>query len=416
LTFPSICHYSKENIYRFTLKVDMVMTIETKLPNKWANPEVLKWARLRMGLKPQDVEELEKIRAEDIIQWEERQSAPTLSDLESLAEVYMCPVGYFFLEAPPAEDNALDLRGLNSRKTASLSYETHSQLEEFLRLTDYIAQLTRKTGKIRTIDIGTFNLSDPIELVAERERNSFGFTSEVRDRWNSASDAFAFWRQALENKGVYVITLKLDVSEVRGASRWDESHPPTILVNRQDNEAATGRCFTLLHEWAHLLMKHPGLVCDFQGQKNNINIESYANKFAAELLAPKNEFSGFLKQENLFEFRERWGDSTIDKIRHKFKVSKDVVAILLEEIDLAPQGFYWNKRAGWDTLTPFFRSKPGVSHGQTKAMRKLGEIGSPFASLISESYGRGMISKLELADLLNMKVEQAEQFAKCPLK
>jgi hypothetical protein len=95
-----------------------------------------------------------------------------------------------------------------------------------------------------------------------------------------------------------------------------------------------------------------------------------------------------------------------------------VVAILLEEIDLAPQGFYWNKRAGWDKLKPLFRPRPEDRHkpGQTKAMRKLGEIGSPFASLISESYGLGMISKLELADILNMKVEQAEKFVKCPQK
>jgi Zn-dependent peptidase ImmA (M78 family) len=394
----------------------MVTITETKLPEKWANPEMLRWARVKMGLKPQDVEDLAVTKAQDIIQWEERKSAPALADLEGLAEVYMCPVGYFFLDSPPAEEKTLDFRGLHPDKTATLSYETHSQLEEFLRLTDYITRLTEKTGRIHPLDIETATLSEPIESMAERERRNFGFTPQIRDDWNSATEAFEFWKQAIEKKGVYIITLKLDAGEVRGASSWDPNYSPVILVNRQDIEAATGRCFTLLHEWAHLLVKQPGLVCDFRGQMNKAVIESYANKFAAEVLAPKNEFIGFLKRENLFEFRERWNDSTIDKIRYQFKVSKDVVAILLEEIDLAPQGFYWNKRAGWDTLKPFFRSKPGVSHGQTKAMRKLGEIGLPFARLISESYGRGIISKLELADILNMKVEQAEKFAQCPRK
>jgi Zn-dependent peptidase ImmA (M78 family) len=394
----------------------MVISSEINIPEKWANPEVLKWARLRMGLKPQDMEELEKIRAEDIIQWETGKSAPTLSDLESLAESYRCPLGYFFLEAPPVEEKSLDLRGLNSRKITSLSYATHSQLEEFMKLTDYIAELNEKTGKTQQPDIGEARLTESIDSVAERERASLGFTRDIRNLWNSEGDAFEFWKRAIENKGVYVIELKLDPGEVRGASRWDANHFPSILVNRQDNETATGRCFTLLHEWAHLLLKHPGLVCDFRGQEDNAWIEVFANKFAAAVLVPKDELIPALKESDLFKFRQRWSDATIDSIRHKFKVSKDVIAILLEELDLAPKGFYWSKHASWEKMRPFFKRKPGVHRGQTKAARKIREIGQPFANLVSEAFGRGVMSKLELADLLNMKVEQAEEFALRPPK
>jgi Zn-dependent peptidase ImmA (M78 family) len=394
----------------------MVISSKINIPEKWANPEVLKWARLRMGLKPQDMEELEKIRAEDIIRWETGQSAPTLADLESLAESYKCPVGYFFLDTPPVEEKSLDLRGLNSRKMTSLSYATHSQLEEFLKLTDYIAELNEKTGKTQKPDIGEARLTDSIDSVAERERVSLGFTRDIRNLWNSEVDAFEFWKRAIENKGVYIIELKLDPGEVRGASRWDASHSPSILVNRQDNETATGRCFTLLHEWAHLLLKHPGLVCDFRGQEYNAGIEIFANKFAAAVLAPKNDLILELKEADIFEFRERWSDYAIDSIRRNFKVSKDVIAILLEELELAPKGFYWSKNASWETMRPFFRGKSGVHPGQTKTMRKIREIGRPFANLVSEAYGRGVMSKLELADLLNMKVEQAEEFALRPPK
>ena len=394
----------------------MVISSKTNIPEKWANPEVLKWARLRMGLKPQDLEELEKIRAEDIIQWETGQAAPTLSDLESLAESYKCPVGYFFLDAPPVEEKSLDLRGLNSKKITSLSYATHSQLEEFLKLTDYIAELNEKIGKTQKPDIGEAILTESIDSVAERERVSLGFARDIRNLWISEGDAFEFWKRAVENKGVYVIELKLDPGEVRGASRWDANHPPSILVNRQDNETATGRCFTLLHEWAHLLLKHPGLVCDFRGQEHNAKIEVFANEFAATVLVPKDEFIPALKESDIFEFRQRWSDSTIDSIRRKFKVSKDVIAIILEELGLAPKGFYWSKHASWEKMRPFFRGRSGVHRGQTKAVRKLREIGLPFANLVSEAYGRGMMSKLELADLLNMKVEQAEEFALRPPK
>jgi Zn-dependent peptidase ImmA (M78 family) len=394
----------------------MVMRSETQLPEKWTNPEVLKWARLRMGLKPGDLEELEKIRAEDIIQWESGKSAPSLSDLESLAESYKCPVGFFFLEKLPMEEKSLDLRGLNSQKAGSLSYATHSQLEEFFKLTDYIAALNEKTGRTNKVELGEAHLSESISTVAERERINLGFSTDIRHAWNTENEAYEFWKRAIEYKGVYVIELKLEPDEVRGASRWDVIHTPAILVNRQDNEAATGRCFTLLHEYAHLLLKKPGLVCDFRGQEHSARIEAFANKFAAELLVPANELIEVLKDSDLFEFRQKWGDGLIDSIRRKFKVSKDVIAILLEELDLAPKGFYWSKHALWEKIQPFFRGKPGVHRGQTKAARKLREIGLPFANLVSEAYGLGVMSKLELADLLNMKIEQAEEFALRPPK
>ena len=38
------------------------------------------------------------------------------------------------------------------------------------------------------------------------------------------------------------------------------------------------------------------------------------------------------------------------------------------------------------------------------------EIGRPTANLMSAAYEKGAISKLDLAEVLNMKVEQAERF------
>lgn len=388
----------------------MVTEAHVQLPERWANPEILKWARLRMGLQPKDVESLANIPAEHIVRWEELREAPTLADLEDLAEIYDCPVGYFFLDSPPDAEPALDFRCLASEKTDVLSYETHLRLREFLRLTDYMAFLVETIGLPREVRIGVADLKEPVESVAQRELDRFGFAPEIREQWTSADEAFDFWRTAIETQGVFVMALKLDSREVRGASRWDPHHPPAILVNRMDMEAATGRSFTLLHEWAHLLVKRPGLVCDFRGQANNVQLERFANMFAAEVLVPRKDFEHFLRREELFERRQRWGDSLLDKIRYNFKVSRDVVAILLEELGLAPSGFYRSKRATWDQRKPFFRGRKGAKRGQTKATRRLVEIGLPLAKLVSTAYDRGAVSKLDLADLLNMRVEQAERF------
>jgi len=388
----------------------MVTEARVQMPQRWANPEILKWARRRMGLQPKDVETLAEIPAERVINWETRNEVPTLADLENLAGIYDCPVGYFFLDTPPDTAAVLDFRGLTAEKPEALSYETHLSLSEFLRLTDYIASLVERTGMSREVRIGVADLKEPVQSVAQRERERLGFTPELRKQWATPNQAFDFWRSAIEAQGAFVLALKLVPREVRGASRWDQSHPPAILVNRTDMEAATGRTFTLLHEWAHLLVKRPGLVCDFRGQTDGAQLEHFSNRFAAEVLVPKEEFEHFLKDEELFEKRSRWGDPLLDRIRYNFKVSRDVVAILLEESGLAAAGFYRNKRGTWDERKPFFRGGRGAERGKTKAMRRLVEIGLPLSKLVSVAYDRGTVSKLDLADILNMKVEQVEGF------
>jgi Zn-dependent peptidase ImmA (M78 family)/transcriptional regulator with XRE-family HTH domain len=363
-----------------------------------------------MGLSPEQVESLAGIAAERITDWEHATEAPALSDLQNLAGIYDCPAGYFFLDSPPEEKQTLDFRGLTAEKIGALSYETHVHLSEFIRLTDYLASLVENLDLRHEVDINTVDMNEPVESVAGRERERFGFTPETRERWATVNEAFDFWREAIESRGVFVIALKLKASEVRGASRWDSPTTPALLVNRMDMEAATGRTFTLLHEWAHLLIRYPGLVCDFRGQAKGANVERFANQFAAEILVPKKEFELCLKNRNLYEKRSRWGDPLLDEIRRDFKVSRDVIAISLEEMGLAPKGFYRDKRASWDLRKPFFRGFTGAKRGGTKAARRLSEIGRPVANLMSVAYERGVISKLDLAEMLNMKVEQAERF------
>jgi len=391
----------------------MAIDTHVQLPEKWANPEILTWARTRIGLSPNEAESLTGIAAERIMEWELAREAPALSDLQDLAEVYDCPVGYFFLDSPPEEKQPLDFRGLTAEKTEALSYETHLHLRQFLSLIDYLACLVESLQLPREIHIDTVDIDEPVQSVAERERKRFAFTSETRREWGSPNDAFDFWRGAIDSSGVFVITLRLKAGEVRGASRWESPHAPAILVNHSDMEAATGRTFTLLHEWAHLLVKRSGLVCDFRGQAKGASIERFANRFAAEVLLRRKELEIYLKRENLLARRPHWGDSLLDEIRRNFMVSRDVIAILLEEMQLAPSGFYRGKRAAWDQRKPFFRAAKGVGRSRsTKAERRLLEIGRPSANLISLGYERGAVSKLDLAEILDMKVEQAERFVK----
>lgn len=389
----------------------MVSAEQARLPDEWANPRLLSWARTRIGLTPEYVATLRGIAPETILAWERGEGGPTLRQLEILAELYACPVGCFFLDSPPTEKLPLDFRGLAEEKRAVLSYETHLRLREFDRLTDYAGSLLDELKLGREVRVRSASPDDPVDSVARIEREELGITQEMRQQWLTADQAFQSWKGGVEASGVFVLELKLNPQEVRGASKWVASQVPAILVNHADMEATTGRIFTLLHEWAHLLLRRPGVVCDFRGE-DDARIERFANRFAAEAMIPRAELEDYLRHKGLFEAREAWGDAVLGQIRETFKVSKDVIAVLLEEMKLAPPGFYRSKRAAWDRLRPFFRSRviAGGRTGWTKARRRRRELGNPLTRLLATGYERQALSNLDLADLLNMRVEQAERF------
>lgn len=385
------------------------------LPEKWANPALLRWARLQVGLEPEHVESHTEgaIQAREIIDWEAGDDSPSLSDLEILADTYACPVGYFFLEIPPHIKPPLEYRGLAPEKTRTLSYETRLRVREFARLTEQASMLTEILDIPDRARIEPASLEEPVREVAMRERERFGFTEDVRRRWMSNNDAFDFWRSAIESRGVFVVALKLNTQEVRGASRWEPTEPPAILVNREDIETATGRTFTLLHEWAHLLVKHPGIVCDFRGARDAAKLETFANRFAAEMMVSKDDLGSYLKKEGLFERKDNWSDSLLEKIKSPFKASRDVIAILLEEMNLAPAGFYHRKRAMWDSRKPSSGGLPPSGSprpGRSLAQRKVDEMGPALSKLLVQGYARGELTKLDLAELLDVRVEQAQRF------
>jgi Zn-dependent peptidase ImmA (M78 family) len=364
-----------------------------------------------MNLTPPQVEELTGISAELISKWEQSKETPSLEQLEILAKHYRCPVGYFFITQPPTQfPETINFRGLTRERFENLSYKSRLKIDEFITLADTLTDIVRESNISISPEIPIRNLDDDIGDIVKKEREAFGFSDKVREKWLTPIEAFYFWKNAIEKRGVYVISLSLVVNEVRGASRWEKESPPVILVNKSDSESATGRTFTLLHEWAHLMLRQPGVICDFIGDKELVNVEWFANKFAAEMMVLNSELRDYLKTKGLFEYKARWGDNDINVIKNHFKVSKDVIAIALENLHLAPSGFYKIKREQWDKRKAFFRNIGRPGHNKTKVARRFEELGKPFSSLLANAYINGNVSINRLSKTLDIKVERLNDF------
>ncbi|MBI4200357.1 MAG: ImmA/IrrE family metallo-endopeptidase [Chloroflexi bacterium] len=396
--------------------------MQTPVIGRWVNPQMVVWARKQVGLNPQQASEhvAQKVKkakgvartafsAEDLLAWETGAKDPHIEHLELLAEIYECPAGYFFLDTPPQQTTPrLDFRGLAPNKAERLTYETYQSLRRFQRLAEYAERLARELELAFPVQIAPASVATDVQAVVRRSLESLEVTQQLRASWTTDAKAFESWRLAIERQGILVFSLKLDPRDVRGASVAPGTGPPAILVNHADVEAATGRTFTLVHEYAHLVVKHSGLVCDFRGQRESSDIETFCNRFAAEAIVPRGRFRSLLRDKNLDRYRESWSDALLDKLREPFRASRDVVTILLQDLELAPPEFYRRRREVWEKRRPFGRG--GRGGGQSLASRRLRELGSAFSKLLVKAERSGIISRLDVADLLDTNIQQADTF------
>src|SRR5437870_4012243 len=163
-------------------------------PIRWVNPNVLLWARNRLNLTREQVAEESKklvrrfyapIAARQLTAWEQRESEPDLKELETLAEIYVCPVGYFFLEVTPHERLPLSFRGL-AKDRQSLSPITHTALERFSDLAHWTVELLSRTEQSWPVRIRPGELpSEPAaaQTLAIEYRERFGWTAQQRQKF-----------------------------------------------------------------------------------------------------------------------------------------------------------------------------------------------------------------------------------------
>jgi Zn-dependent peptidase ImmA (M78 family) len=375
----------------------------TAITFEWANPTAMSEARTRLHLSHADVSAQSKnldvdyvrVSAEDLAAWEAGEAEPNFDELRTLAEIYVCPVGWFFLPHIPKEDVKLDFRTLDP--SSKLSPETRQTLARFIEALESAERIAVEAGRSLIPKLETIDLAN-IDAVVADQRRILGFTDKQRQSWANPEQAFDWWRRRIERLGVFCFVMPLESGDIRGASLRGPGGGAFILVNTQDAEASTGRLFTLLHEYGHLIASQNS-VCSFRG-----DAERQANRFAARMLLGHDELKEQLVKLGLLKFRKVWSDPVQDEIRKPFFVSRDVISIALQELDLAPPDFYSSRRALWSSRA---RPKGGGRARPKKAYeQRLTKFGYSFASLVSSPEVYEKVSPLELAYLLDVKVEK----------
>lgn len=284
-------------------------------------PEILRWAVERSGKQPEALER----RFPKLNAWLERQSTPTLRQLENFAAATYTPFGYFFLDAPPRE--LLPIPDFRTRRAETLRRPSGDLLD-----TIYLCQqrqawfrdFGREEGIERVALVGSLTKAVPIPTAANVIREAVTFDVEQRSQDRTWTEALRRMILAVEDAGILIMVSgivgsnthrKLDPEEFRGFALADPV-APLVFVNGADSKSA--QMFTIAHELAHLALGESALSDAEASMFPDQETERWCNQVAAEMLVPL-----AMIQEDLRPGEP--SDAAAARLARRFKVSTLVI-------------------------------------------------------------------------------------------
>ena len=302
------------------------------------NGTMIRWARERARLSPEELAEKCKTNLETVHKWESGERAITVTNAKHLAKLALIPYGLLFADNPPEEKIPIaDYRTQGSAGIRKPSPELLETIDDARLKQGWYREYLISEEFSPHDYIGKFDTDADPECVAQEIKHVLGVDDTEYYGCKDWEQAFSYLINHAEDAGITVIvnsTLKnnthrpLDVEEFRGFVLSD-SYAPLVFINGKDAKAA--RMFTLIHEIAHLFIGESGVCDDTIAGNGSIPQERWCNQVAAEFLTPKDRFLQLWKEGES-------ADSNLDSIRLRLKVSRLVAIFCAYQLNLISYG------------------------------------------------------------------------------
>lgn len=378
-------------------------------------PDVLRWARESIDLTQVAASRKLKLPDDRVAAWESGERRPTIAELRKAAKLYRRALGVFFLPSAPADfDTLRDLRRLDGAGSGEWSpalhadyRRAHSQREHMIELSEIDDVELADSWRIEQLP----NDDEGIAAVARRRLTDLA-PLPFPSRSATVYDHLNYWVAALELSGVLVVATsggKVDLKEMRGLSLFFEN-VPVIMMNGAD--APRGRLFTVLHEYAHLLLHTEGLcdlITDTAATTPNRTLEARCNAIAAAILMPAGEV--FAQPEVIAKshFPESWDYDSLAAAAVPFGVSAEAFLRRLVTLGRVPRSFYRARRAEFEQRydEEVDNKAPGGNWYRTTVR----DLGKGYVRLVTDAHRRRVIDSFTAANYLNAKVGQIDRLA-----
>ena len=190
-----------------------------------------------------------------------------------------------------------------------------------------------------------------------------------------------------------------------------------IVINALD--WPRGQVFTLLHEFAHLMLREAGL-CDLLESETTATrrVEKWCNAAAAAALMPR---AAFVEETALQDrdqapgedaAKELWTDESLSLLSQRWGVSQEAVARRLVTLNQAPLSFYRAKRERYLALwmeerdeEQRARRQKNRSGGPPPYRMAIRDRGRPYVRLVLDAYHRDALTDSSVSNLLSLKLK-----------
>lgn len=372
------------------------------------NPVMLAWAREEIGYTIEQAAAAIGVSPKTLLAAEsiEHPHPLTLKQLQTAADMYACPFGYFYFSEPPHKKSykpVPDFRvesGHIGVDHYRLNYEiknARDQRSVFIDLAE-------------TLDIEL----RPFKVLANPNQQKIG--TIIRERLGVSDDdissinydgAYSYWKAKIENEGVLVYESQYipAASGVIGAAIFYNIAP--IILIKRGGDFNKRKLFTLLHEYAHLLLGKSA-INDASAQKIDIartdtdRQEVFCNKLAGEILVPSENINkADYAPLNLVE--------KMEFLARTFKITFSTAAVRLRSLGLV-------SRTDLDHLLDLRNKanqkvKPKKS-GNIQIPREnivRLDLGRPTFNIVLAAYGKGVLDVFDTSRILKLRVGKIDK-------
>ena len=374
------------------------------MPRAPVKPELLRWARERVGRR---VEEFGK-RFKKLAEWERGETQPTLKQLEDFAKATYVPFGYFFLPEPPEEHIPIpDLRTIRNEEISHPSPDLLDTIHAMQRRQAWLREELLECEAESLDFVASARLTEDPEGVGREMRRVLALDDNWTDAVSTWRDAVGELRRAIEHLGVMAVIngvvgnnthRKLDVEEFRGFALSDE-YAPLIFVNGADAKSA--QMFTLIHELVHIWLGQSALTDTELTSRPSQDIESWCDRATAEFLVPAQELKACWR--NI-----RHDESPFETFARRFKVSPIVVGRRAMDLRLVSREAFFTF---YEQYAARERTQRSTSGGGDFYNNQNTRVGERFAIQVILAAKGGRLSFKEAYDLTGLRGGAFQEYA-----
>ncbi len=381
-------------------------------------PALLTWGRSSAGLSIEQAAKKLAIKPSKLSSIEAGVEKPSVPQLRKMALAYKRPLAAFFLpEAPPPSPAVHDFRRLTGDLDAlhaspALLFELRRARRRRAVALQLLSELESRVPDFAL----SASQSEPVSEVAKRAREWIGIPLSTQQSWQGKYDALNGWVSAMEQRGILVFqAATVPLREMRGFS-LAERILPTVVLNGKDRPRA--RVFTLIHEFAHLMLNDGGVCDPFRhlaaDAAPNAVIEAFCNQVAGSVLVPSEAL------QSLALYRSRsgdsaWDDSAIREIADIFAVSREVAVLRLHHLNRVSAPFvaaklkqYQDEYRAFDQAASQQQPDP-KRRGLPPYKAALRENGKQYTRLVFDALERDRITLADASDYLGLRVNHFEK-------